>query len=143
MWRSTAHAGLQGLGAACTRRRRAPPAARSCSRHRGASAHKLLRARVQGEEVAVAGRVMARRVMGKLAFVRLEDGSGSVQLYVDRATLDAAQPGGFRRGAAAARRGPACLVGVVAGVPEGSGAARPPRARPAWRGAAWGVPGAA
>lgn len=52
----------------------------------------------QGEEVAVAGRVMARRVMGKLAFVRLEDDSGSVQLYVDRATLEAAQPGGFRRG---------------------------------------------
>ncbi len=50
----------------------------------------------QGEEVAVAGRVMARRVMGKLAFVRLEDDSGSVQLYVDRATLDASQPGGFR-----------------------------------------------
>ena len=46
----------------------------------------------------MAGRVMARRVMGKLAFVRLEDDSGSVQLYVDRATLDAAQPGGFRRG---------------------------------------------
>ena len=50
----------------------------------------------QGEEVAVAGRVMARRVMGKLAFVRLEDDSGSVQLYVDRAMLDASQPGGFR-----------------------------------------------
>ena len=50
----------------------------------------------QGEEVAVAGRVMARRVMGKLAFVRLEDDSGSVQLYVDRAALDASQPGGFR-----------------------------------------------
>ena len=44
----------------------------------------------------MAGRVMARRVMGKLAFVRLEDESGSVQLYVDRAMLDASQPGGFR-----------------------------------------------
>jgi len=95
---------LQGLAAACMRRRGAPLAARSRGRHRGANSHSRPCARAQGEEVAVAGRVMARRVMGKLAFVRLEDGSGSVQLYVDRATLDAAQPGGFRRGAAAARR---------------------------------------
>lgn len=30
--------------------------------------------------VAVAGRVMARRVMGKLAFCRLVDASGSIQV---------------------------------------------------------------
>jgi lysyl-tRNA synthetase, class II len=45
--------------------------------------------------VSVAGRVMARRVMGKLAFIKVSDGSGSVQLYVDRAALDAARPGAF------------------------------------------------
>jgi lysyl-tRNA synthetase class II len=37
--------------------------------------------------VAVAGRVMARRVMGKLAFVSLRDGSGTIQLYVDKSRL--------------------------------------------------------
>lgn len=38
--------------------------------------------------VAVAGRVMARRVMGKLAFVSLVDDSGSIQLYVDKSRLE-------------------------------------------------------
>ncbi|NND44916.1 MAG: lysine--tRNA ligase [Xanthomonadales bacterium] len=36
---------------------------------------------------AVAGRLMAKRVMGKLAFVRLQDGSGSIQLMVQRDRL--------------------------------------------------------
>lgn len=40
--------------------------------------------------VSIAGRVMARRVMGKLAFCRLVDATGSIQLYVERATLDEA-----------------------------------------------------
>ena len=43
-------------------------------------------------EVAVAGRVMTRRVMGKLAFFTLADESGPIQLYLDKATLQAAQP---------------------------------------------------
>ena len=47
-----------------------------------------------GEErdvnVAVAGRVMTRRVMGKLAFFTLVDESGPIQLYLEKATLDAA-----------------------------------------------------
>ena len=50
----------------------------------------------RGEErdvaVAVAGRVMTRRVMGKLAFFTLADESGPIQLYLDKATLDAASP---------------------------------------------------
>lgn len=45
--------------------------------------------------VSVAGRVLARRVMGKLAFLRLADDSGEVQLYVDRAALDARREGSF------------------------------------------------
>lgn len=49
---------------------------------------------VQGTEVRVAGRIMARRVMGKLAFLRLEDASGSIQLYIDKANLDAFQEEG-------------------------------------------------
>jgi len=44
------------------------------------------------DRVAVAGRVMTRRVMGKLAFFTLADESGSIQLYLDRATLEAAHP---------------------------------------------------
>ncbi len=45
--------------------------------------------------VAVAGRVMAKRVMGKLAFLSVRDDKAQIQLYVDRARLDEAQPGGF------------------------------------------------
>ena len=46
-------------------------------------------------EVAVAGRVMTRRVMGKLAFFTLVDESGPIQLYLEKATLDAAAPESF------------------------------------------------
>ncbi|MEB3234971.1 MAG: lysine--tRNA ligase [Cyanobacteriota bacterium] len=52
-----------------------------------------------GEErqqmVAVAGRVMTRRVMGKLAFFTLVDESGPIQLYLEKASLDAAAPESF------------------------------------------------
>ena len=37
--------------------------------------------------VRVAGRVMTRRVMGKLAFFTLADESGTIQLYLERASL--------------------------------------------------------
>ncbi len=43
--------------------------------------------------VSVAGRVMMRRVMGKLAFAKLVDGSGSIQLYVDKKSIE---EGGFQ-----------------------------------------------
>lgn len=49
-----------------------------------------------GEErpvaVAVAGRVMTRRVMGKLAFFTLVDESGPIQLFIEKAHLLAALP---------------------------------------------------
>jgi len=38
-------------------------------------------------EVCVAGRMMAKRVMGKASFVRLEDRSGTIQLYLQRDSL--------------------------------------------------------
>ena len=38
-------------------------------------------------EVCLAGRVLARRVMGKLAFFTLSDESGSIQLFLEKATL--------------------------------------------------------
>jgi len=37
--------------------------------------------------VAVAGRIMARRVFGKLAFFELQDDSGNIQLYLDKGRL--------------------------------------------------------
>jgi len=39
------------------------------------------------EEFAVAGRMMAKRVMGKIAFVRLQDRSGAIQLVIQRDQL--------------------------------------------------------
>ncbi|AKG23756.1 lysine--tRNA ligase [Calothrix sp. 336/3] len=39
-------------------------------------------------EVAIAGRVMARRFMGKLAFCTLEDETAKIQLYLDKKTID-------------------------------------------------------
>jgi lysyl-tRNA synthetase class 2 len=38
-------------------------------------------------QVAVAGRIRARRVMGKLAFFTLQDRSGTIQLYLDKKRL--------------------------------------------------------
>ncbi|MBM5815703.1 MAG: lysine--tRNA ligase [Cyanobacteria bacterium K_Offshore_surface_m2_239] len=56
----------------------------------------------KGEEnprqVCLAGRILTRRVMGKLAFFTLADESGTIQLYIDRASLLEAhpdQPDGF------------------------------------------------
>jgi lysyl-tRNA synthetase, class II len=44
-----------------------------------------------GEEVAdtvsIAGRILARRVFGKLAFFGLQDESGTIQLYLEKATI--------------------------------------------------------
>ncbi len=36
------------------------------------------------DEVAIAGRIMARRVFGKLAFFTLQDETGNIQLYLDK-----------------------------------------------------------
>ena len=36
----------------------------------------------------MAGRIMARRFMGKLAFMSLVDDSGSIQIYLDKAVVD-------------------------------------------------------
>ncbi|MGF1537227.1 MAG: lysine--tRNA ligase [Elainellaceae cyanobacterium] len=46
-----------------------------------------------GEEVedavAIAGRIMLRRVFGKLAFFTLQDETGTIQLYLDKKTIQA------------------------------------------------------
>ena len=40
-----------------------------------------------GHEVSVAGRVLSVRSFGKLAFIKLQDASGEVQLYLQRGTM--------------------------------------------------------
>ncbi|WP_269616317.1 lysine--tRNA ligase [Prochlorococcus marinus] len=40
------------------------------------------------DEVSIAGRVTSRRVMGKLAFFTLADETGTVQLFLEKATLN-------------------------------------------------------
>ncbi|EKU97690.1 lysyl-tRNA synthetase (class II) [Leptolyngbya sp. PCC 7375] len=40
-------------------------------------------------EVSIAGRIMARRVLGKLAFFKLQDETGSIQLFLDKKTIQA------------------------------------------------------
>lgn len=41
----------------------------------------------ESADVAVAGRIMARRVFGKLAFFEIEDETGKIQLYIDKNRL--------------------------------------------------------
>lgn len=41
-------------------------------------------------EVALAGRILARRVFGKLAFFSLQDETGTIQLYLDKTTIQGA-----------------------------------------------------
>ncbi len=42
---------------------------------------------LEGREVAIAGRMTSRRVMGKAAFAHLLDGEGTIQMYVTRDDL--------------------------------------------------------
>lgn len=44
------------------------------------------------DEVAIAGRILARRVFGKLAFFNLQDESGTVQLYLDKKVIREGMP---------------------------------------------------
>ena len=39
---------------------------------------------IDDTEVAIAGRIMARRVFGKLAFFTLQDETGNIQLFLDK-----------------------------------------------------------
>ena len=42
---------------------------------------------VEGVEVSVVGRVVANRDIGKLAFVNLVDGTGKIQLFINKSEL--------------------------------------------------------
>src|SRR5699024_6202135 len=48
-------------------------------------------------EVAVAGRLLAKRVMGKLSFATLQDRSGRIQLFLQRNLLGEAQYQSFKQ----------------------------------------------
>eukprot|EP00899_Mesostigma_viride_P014293 jgi/Mesvir1/22865/Mv20112-RA.1 len=48
-----------------------------------------------GLQISVAGRIMARRAFGKLAFLELRDASGDIQLYMDKEHLDVTAPEQF------------------------------------------------
>lgn len=44
-------------------------------------------------EVAIAGRILARRVFGKLAFFTLQDETGTIQLYLEKARIQSVMEG--------------------------------------------------
>ncbi len=75
---------------------RDPYGLRFAPSHRAAELQQAHADLPRGEErdvaVAVAGRVMTRRVMGKLAFFTLADETGTIQLFIEKATLAAALP---------------------------------------------------
>jgi len=41
-------------------------------------------AKFEGKQVVLAGRMMSRRIMGKASFAELKDGSGRMQIYINR-----------------------------------------------------------
>lgn len=59
--------------------------------HRAAQLQEQYATLGNGEEVevdvAIAGRILARRVMGKLAFFKLQDETGTIQLYLEKQRL--------------------------------------------------------
>jgi lysyl-tRNA synthetase class 2 len=44
--------------------------------------------KAETEEVSVAGRIMANRLMGKVSFIDIRDGSGKIQLFISKNELD-------------------------------------------------------
>ncbi|MEL4456005.1 lysine--tRNA ligase [Lutimonas vermicola] len=42
---------------------------------------------LEGKEIVLAGRIMSRRIMGKASFAELKDGSGRMQIYINRDEL--------------------------------------------------------
>ena len=61
-----------------------------------AEAHASLKAGevADGPVYSLAGRIMARRVFGKLAFFKLQDSSGQLQLYLEKKAIDSAMGDG-------------------------------------------------
>jgi lysyl-tRNA synthetase class 2 len=87
-------AALRGAGPAFPNDfRRSHEAARLHEQHGGADAAALEAA---GVEVAVCGRLMLKRLMGKASFATLQDGSGRIQLFVNDEDAGASAHEAFR-----------------------------------------------
>lgn len=76
----------------CTKRGINPFAYSFTQTHKAAELQKDFASLPSGEEnldvvVSVSGRIMTRRVFGKLAFFTLQDDSGTIQLYLDKERL--------------------------------------------------------
>ncbi|MDD6050448.1 MAG: lysine--tRNA ligase [Clostridiales bacterium] len=52
---------------------------------------------LEGQEVSIAGRMVARRVMGKAAFASLLDGQGNIQIHVSRDVLGEESYAAFKK----------------------------------------------
>ena len=61
------------------------------------SAHDEETLRAEDVEASVAGRMMAKRVMGKNSFVKVQDRSGQIQLFVQRDALGEELYGEFKK----------------------------------------------
>jgi lysyl-tRNA synthetase class 2 len=65
--------------------------------HAAYGAHSAETLEAEAVEVAVAGRMLAQRVQGKSSFVRLQDRSGSIQLFVRRDAVGEEAYAAFKR----------------------------------------------
>ncbi|MBQ7921777.1 MAG: lysine--tRNA ligase, partial [Clostridia bacterium] len=52
---------------------------------------------LEGSEVAIAGRMMSKRIMGKASFCHVQDLSGNMQVYVARDSLGEESYAGFKK----------------------------------------------
>ena len=53
----------------------------------------------EGKEVKIAGRMIAKRVMGKASFAKISDFGGTIQIYVSRDDLGEEAYAGFKKSA--------------------------------------------
>ena len=51
----------------------------------------------EGKEVTLAGRIMARNIMGKASFARLQDSQGTIQFYIRRDDVGEENYAGFKK----------------------------------------------
>lgn len=63
------------------------PDARAADLHRQYDDHEQQSLADAGIQVKVAGRMMLKRVMGKASFATVQDGTGRIQIYLERGTL--------------------------------------------------------
>jgi lysyl-tRNA synthetase class 2 len=65
--------------------------------HAAYGAHSAEKLEAESVRVSVAGRLVAKRVMGKASFVKLQDRSGQIQLFVQRDVVGAERYADFKR----------------------------------------------